>query len=139
MTADYNSVKRAGRALKTPRWSFQLAHERFAAAFFADSAGRGYLAQSPRLQVLLASCQLAVARIRGPVRCLAFALCWVRDVDSVLPFIGTQCVQWACIECIFGLCRHFVCTGNVKKNSPVTVHPLLYADCTASMIHSAKS
>ena len=38
--------------------------------------------------------------------------------------------QWACIKCIFGFCRHFVCTGNVKKNLPVTVHPLLYADCT---------
>ena len=38
--------------------------------------------------------------------------------------------QWACIQCIFGLCRHFVCTGNVKKNLPMTVHPLLYADCT---------
>ena len=90
VTADHNSLKSAGRALKTPRWSFQLAHERLAAAFFADSAGRGYLAQPPRLcGCLLASCQLAVARARRPVRCLAFALCWVRDVDSFLPFIGT--------------------------------------------------
>ena len=72
------------------------------------------------------------------MRYLAFALCWVRDVDSFLPFIDTQYVQWACIECIFGLCRHFVCTGNVKTNLPVTVHPLLYADCTFKSLKNKK-
>ena len=67
---------------------------------------------------LLASCQLALAHIRGPVRCLAFALCWVRDVDSFLPFIGTQYVAMGVYQvhlwslspfCLYGRRQKKIC------------------------------
>ena len=70
-------MKSAGRALKTPRCSFQLAHERLAAAFFTYSAGHDYLALPPRLQVF--ALELLACRCSYTKTCAMFGFCFMLD------------------------------------------------------------
>ena len=84
-----------------PHWSFQLTHERLAAAFFADSVGRGYLVQPPRLQ--------------------AFA----RELQFFAFHRNTICGN----GCVSSASLVFVAISFVRamsKKLPVTVHTLLY-------------